>query len=90
MLYFACRRVVRTWISAAIWSSHYAVDGVALNQSRALAGVTPDEVPGFLSQTRSYRLRWNLNVPESVTTAIQIIANLVTLEMLTRQTRGQQ
>jgi hypothetical protein len=71
---------------AATSSSLYAVDGVVLiDQNRALAGnVTPGDAPGFpvtISQPGSYRLSGNLTVPDSNTTAIQITADFVTLDL---------
>jgi hypothetical protein len=61
-------------------------DGVVrIDQSRALAGgVTPADTPGFpvtISQPGSYRLTGNLTLPDLNTTAIQIIANSVTLDL---------
>jgi hypothetical protein len=71
---------------AAISSSLYAVDGVVLiDQNRALAGsVTPGDAPGFpvtLSQPGSYRRSGNLTVPDINTTAIQITADNVSLDL---------
>jgi hypothetical protein len=64
----------------------YAVDGIVLiNQSNALAGnVTPGDTPGFpvtISVSGSYKLSGNLTVPDANTTAIQITANNVTLDL---------
>src|SRR5947208_13936545 len=64
----------------------YAVDGVVLiNQSAALAGnVTPGDTPGFpvtISVSGSYRLSGNLTVPDANTTAIQITADDVTIDL---------
>src|SRR5690348_7192989 len=63
-----------------------AADGVILiDQAAALAGsVTPGDAPGFpvtLSQPGSYRLSGNLTVPDADTTAIQITADSVTLDL---------
>ena len=63
-----------------------ALDGVVrIDQGRALAGgVTPDDAPGFpitLSQPGNYRLTGNLTVPDLNTTAIQITADSVTLDL---------
>src|SRR5207248_9135104 len=76
------------WISflAAIACPAYAVDGVVLiNQSNALAGnVTPGDAPGFpvtISVSGSYRLSSNLTVPDANTTAIQITADDVTIDL---------
>ncbi len=64
----------------------HAVDGVVLiDQARALAGgVTPGDAPGFpvtLSHSGSYRLSGNLTVPDENTTAIEITADHVTLDL---------
>jgi len=63
-----------------------AADGVVrIDQSRALAGgVTPGDAPGFpvtISQPGSYRLTGNLTVSDLNTTAIQISADFVTLDL---------
>jgi hypothetical protein len=63
-----------------------AVDGVVLiNQSNALAGnVTPGDAPGFpvtISVSGSYRLSSNLTVPDANTTAIDIAADDVTIDL---------
>lgn len=63
-----------------------AVDGVILiDQTRALAGgVSPGDTAGFpvtLSQSGSYRLTSNLTVPDANTTAIEITADFVTLDL---------
>lgn len=86
MLHLICRPLVCVCMLAAISSSLYAVDGVVLiNQNSALAGnVTPDDAPGFpvtLSQSGSYRLSGNLTVPDVNTTAIQITADFVTVDL---------
>lgn len=86
MSYLTWRPMVCVFIFAAISSSLYAVDGVVLiDQNRALAGyVTPDDGPGFpvtISQSGSYRLSGNLTVPDLNTTAIQITADFVTLDL---------
>jgi len=64
----------------------FAVDGVILiDQSLALAGnVTPADTPGFpvtINQPGSYRLSGNLTVPDADTTAIEITANNVTVDL---------
>src|ERR1700704_150875 len=84
--YLTWRRTVCVCILAAISSSLYAVDGVVLiDQNRALAGnVTPGDAPGFpvtISQPGSYRLSGNLTVPDINTTAIEITAENVTLDL---------
>ena len=63
-----------------------AIDGVVrIDQGRALAGgVTPGDAPGFpvtISQPGSYRLTGNLIVPDLNTTAIQITADSVTVDL---------
>jgi hypothetical protein len=63
-----------------------AVDGTKLiSQNNAIAGnVTPGDAPGFpvtISQPGSYVLTSNLTVPDENTTAIQITANNVTLDL---------
>ncbi len=76
------------WVStlAALCPGVYAVEGVDLiDQKAALAGrVTPGDTPGFpvtISQPGSYRLTSNLVVPDAATTAVQITANDVTLDL---------
>jgi len=69
-------------LPAAAW----AVDGTRLiDQARALAGgLTPGDAPGFpvtISQSGSYRLSGNLTVPDAGTTAIEITADNVTLDL---------
>src|SRR5256885_13905531 len=64
----------------------YAVDGaVLINQSAALAGnVTPGDTPGFpvtISVSGSYKLSGNLTVPDANTSAIQISADHVTIDL---------
>ncbi len=61
-------------------------DGVvSIDQKRALiGGVTPDDIAGFpvtISQSGSYRLSGNLTVADLNTTAIQITADFVTLDL---------
>ena len=63
----------------------YAAHAVLIDQDRALAGdITPGDAPGFpvtISQPGSYRLAGNLTVSDSGTTAIQITADSVTLDL---------
>src|SRR5262245_59149281 len=64
----------------------FGVDGVDLiNQSRANAGdVTPGDAAGFpvtISRAGSYRLSGNLTVPNQNTTAIEITADNVTIDL---------
>lgn len=61
-------------------------DGVVyIDQNRVLGGgLTPGDAPGFpvtISQSGSYRLSGNLTVPDLNTTAIQITADFVTLDL---------
>src|SRR5689334_5314361 len=70
----------------AISTGLYAADGViSINQDSAFAGsVTPDDAPGFpvtISRPGSYRLTSNLTVFDADTTAIQITADSVTLDL---------
>jgi hypothetical protein len=86
MSYLTARRILQVCTLATISSSLYAVDGVVLiDQSHALAGnITPGDTPGFpvtISQPGSYRLTGNLTVPDANTTAIQITADGVTIDM---------
>src|ERR1700689_5095189 len=83
---FTCRRIAQVCALAAISSSLYAVDGVVLiNQSNAAAGsITPGDAPGFpitISQSGSYKLSSDLIVPDANTTAIEITAKWVTIDM---------
>jgi hypothetical protein len=71
---------------AAISNSLYGADGeVLISQNDALVGnVTPGDAPGFpvtISRPGSYRLSGNLTVPDTNTTAIQITADDVTLDL---------
>jgi Right handed beta helix region len=64
----------------------FGVDGVILiDQSHALAGnVTPGDAPGFpvtISQPGSYKLSGNLTLPNTNTTAIEIAASRVTIDL---------
>jgi hypothetical protein len=84
--YFTTRLVVCLCTLAAISSSLYAVDGLVLiDQNHALAGnTTPGDAPGFpvtISQPGSYRLTGNLIVPDVNTTAIQVTAENVTIDL---------
>src|ERR1022692_224651 len=79
------------WLPLALLSAGFcgclnAVDGVVLiSQVQALAGnVTPGDAPGFpvtISVPGSYRLSGNLTVPDQNTTAIQIAADNVTIDL---------
>jgi hypothetical protein len=71
----------------------YGVDGVILiDQNRALAGnATPGDTPGFpvsITQPGSYRLAGNLTVPNANTTAIEITASDVTIDLNGFSIRG--
>ncbi|MBI4906776.1 MAG: right-handed parallel beta-helix repeat-containing protein [Acidobacteria bacterium] len=64
----------------------YAADGIVLIDQRIVmqGKVTPNDMPGFpvtISQPGSYRLSGNLVVPDSSTTAIQITADNVMLDL---------
>jgi hypothetical protein len=66
--------------------SAWAVDGVIeINQVRALAGgVSPGDAAGFpvtISQAGSYRLTDNLTVPNVNTTAIEVDASQVSIDL---------
>ncbi len=86
MSYFRWRRTLCAFAFVAFPASIYAVDGVVLiDQNHALAGnLTPGDLPGFpvtISQPGSYKLSGNLTVPDANTTAIQITADHVTLDL---------
>jgi hypothetical protein len=71
---------------AAISTSLYAVDGVTLIEPGRVGrgGITPGDAPGFpitISQPGSYRLAGNLTVSDMFTTAIEITADNVTLDL---------
>jgi hypothetical protein len=73
----------------ALWgasSATYAVDGqILINQQKAqIGGVTTGDAAGFpvtLSQPGSYRLSGNLTVPNQNTTAIEVTADNVTIDL---------
>jgi parallel beta-helix repeat protein len=86
MSYFKSRWLPLALLYAGLCCSLHAVDGVVLiDQNRALAGsVTPGDAPGFpvtISQPGSYRLSGNLTVPNVDTTAIDITADNVTIDL---------
>jgi hypothetical protein len=88
----ALARCVLSALAACSFSAH-AVDGVVLiDQSRALAGgVTPGDLPGFpitLSRAGSYRLAGNLTVSDANTTAIEVTAGNVTVDLNGFEIRG--
>ena len=64
----------------------WSIDGtILIDQNKAFAGnVTPGDAPGFpvtISQPGSYKLSGNLTVPDANTTAIDITASFVTLDL---------
>ena len=72
--------------AAAIAAPQATADGpIIINQSKAtVGGVTPGDAPGFpvtLSQPGSYKLSGNLTVPNSNTSAIEISADHVMLDL---------
>src|SRR5262249_14253614 len=81
------RQLFRISIIALLCQSVYAADdGVTLiDQKAATTGkVTPADTPGFpvtISEAGSYRLDSNLIVPDAGTTAIEITADNVTLDL---------
>jgi hypothetical protein len=80
------RRIAWITALAAIPNGLYAVDGVDLIDQRSAARgqVTPGDAPGFpvtISRPGSYRLSGNLTVPDMLTTAIEITADNVTLDL---------
>lgn len=86
MSYKVWRRIL--WIStvAAISNILYAADGVSLiDPGRVRNGnITPGDAPGFpvtISQSGSYVLTGNLTVLDAQTTAIEITADNVTLDL---------
>ncbi len=82
----AWHRVICVASLAAVASALYGADGITIiDQSRAIAGsVTPGDAPGFpvtLSRPGSYRLAGNLTVSDPDTTAIEITAESVTVDL---------
>src|SRR5438552_9500675 len=79
------RMILLTSLATAVAITVLAQGVVTIDQNRALAGgVTPGDTPGFpvtLSLPGSYRLTGNLTVPNANTTAIQIAANYVTVDL---------
>lgn len=76
------------WMSmvAASFATLYAVDGVTLIEPKSVerGNRKPGDAPAFpitLSQPGSYRLTGNLTVPDLFTTAIEITADNVTLDL---------
>jgi len=86
MSYLQWRLTFQIAILAATSTSLYAVDGVTLiDQNHALAGnIKPGDTPGFpitISQPGSYRLTGNITIPDAHTTAIDITADFVTIDL---------
>src|SRR5438132_11721141 len=86
MSHLQSRWLAPALLLAGLSCNMYAVDGIVLiDQNRALAGgVTPGDAPGFpvtISLAGSYRLSGNLTVPNATTTAIQITADNVTIDL---------
>ncbi|MCC6367399.1 MAG: hypothetical protein IT165_28080 [Bryobacterales bacterium] len=86
MIFRFLQQVAGMCAFAALGVSLYAVDGVVLIDQKAAMGgkVTAMDTPGFpvtISQAGSYRLSGNLVVPDAATTAIQITADDVTLDL---------
>jgi parallel beta-helix repeat protein len=90
------KQVVRTGVLTFLWmgtvsqwsagSAAQAADGtILINQQKAQTGsVTTGDAPGFpvtLSQPGSYVLSGNLTVPDQNTTAIQVTADNVTIDL---------
>jgi hypothetical protein len=86
MSFTLMRRFLWMSLAAAISTHLYAVDGVILIDPGKVnrGGITPGDGPGFpitISQPGSYRLTGNLTVPDAFTTAIEITADNVTLDL---------
>jgi hypothetical protein len=85
-LRYSSFRLILATTLLAVPISLFGSDGVILiDQNAAMNGnVTPGDTPGFpvtISQTGSYRLAGNLVVPNADTTAVQITAEAVTLDL---------
>src|SRR5262249_22472005 len=81
-----CRRIVWIGVLTVCGSVLHAEDGLTLiDQKAVMAGkVTAGDAPGFpvtISQPGSYRLSGNLVVPDPGTTAVEITADNVTLDL---------
>jgi hypothetical protein len=86
MSHLQSRWLAPALLCAGLSCNMYAVDGVILiDQNHALAGnVTPGDAPGFpvtISLPGSYRLSGNLTVPDANTTAIEVTADNVTIDL---------
>lgn len=86
MSYTLVRRVLWMSLAAATCNGLYAVDGVTLIEPNRVArgNITPGDAPGFpitISQPGSYRLAGNLTVSDMFTSAIEITADNVTLDL---------
>ncbi len=82
----AIQALTCTWALLLFCGVASATDGVILiDQARALAGgVTPGDTPGFpvtISLPGSYRLSGNLTVPDENTTAIEVTAQNVSIDL---------
>src|SRR5262249_45497549 len=80
------RSLLRAAALIALAQGLPAVDGVTLIDQKAVSAgkVTPLDTPGFpvtISESGSYRLTGNLAVPDAATTAIQITAANVALDL---------
>jgi hypothetical protein len=80
------RQLISVSIIALLCQSVYGADSVVLIDQKAAASgkVTSKDTPGFpvtLSDPGSYRLNGNLVVPDGATTAIEITADNVTLDL---------
>jgi hypothetical protein len=74
------------FLAAALAPTARAVDGVIeINQTRAAAGgVTPSDAPGWpvtIDSPGSYRLTGNLTLPDGSTTAIEVTAGSVSIDL---------
>lgn len=79
-------RSAATMAAVMVSALAHAVDGqVLIDQNKVLAGaVTPGDAPGFpitITRSGSYKLSSNLIVPDANTTAIEIAASHVTIDL---------
>jgi parallel beta-helix repeat protein len=80
------RRILWMSIVAASFTTLSAADGLTLINPKDVArgAITPGDAPGFpitITQPGSYRLTANLTVPDLNTTAVEITADDVTLDL---------
>ena len=84
-LFLACRRTACiAAIAACGVLSAKDTEVMLIDQKAAASGATPGDAPGFpvtIAQPGSYRLISNLVVPDGGTTAIEITADNVTLDL---------